>query len=78
MTKKGDAQHKMILFNKNNVLDPKIDRLTSMITILSVQNRQTKPCKPRAYQDRGRPLKNSGKDIKYYNSINRNRSNDRN
>ena len=52
MMEKKEQRHKMVVFNEINVIVAKIDKRTSMLGKLSTQNRQSKPFKPRVYQER--------------------------
>ena len=58
----------MVVIDECNVIDAKIDNITSMIGILSTQHEQSKLFKPRVYQGKGRSLINWGKGDKYYNN----------
>ena len=53
MRKENEQRHRMVVFNENNAIGAKIDKLSSMLGKLSTHNRQSKPFKPRMYQDKG-------------------------
>ena len=54
-----EQKQRAMLFNENNVVGAKIDRLTSMIGKLITQHKLSKPFKPRVYQGKGQSLINS-------------------
>ena len=76
MKEENEQRHNTEVFNESNVKGAKIDKVTSMLGKLSTQNSQLKLFKPRIYQNRGRPLTNSGRGD-HYNNKNRNRFHDK-